>query len=330
MAIHIRRRQFLFTLGGAAIAWPLAARAQQQAMPAIGFLSATPSRPAIHLVAAVQRGLQEAGYSEGQTVATEFRWADDQYDRLPELANNLVNRQVAAIVALNSPAALAAKRATTTIPIVFISGIDPVTSGLVESLNRPGGNATGVYILTASLEAKRLEILHEVAPGVATIGVLVNPNFSGTERELKDLHDASRILGVELFVLKVASESGVAGAFATLVERNIGALLVASDPFLYGQRDQIIALAVRHAIPVMYGSSEFARAGGVMSYGTNLTDAYRQVGLYAGRILKGAKPAELPVHQSTTVELVLNLKTAKVLGLTFPITLLGRADEVIE
>jgi putative tryptophan/tyrosine transport system substrate-binding protein len=325
----MRRRQFI-TLIGSAAAWPLAARAQQPQAPAVGFLSATPPGPATPLVAAVQRGLSDAGYFEGRTLSTEYRWAEDRYDRLPELANSLVNLKMAAIVALNSPAALAAKRATRIIPIVFVSGIDPVASGLVESLNRPGGNATGVFILTASLEAKRLEILHEVVPRAATIGVLVNPNFSGTERELKDLQDAARVLGVELLVLKVIDDSGVASAFETLTERAIGALLVTSDPFLYGQRDQVIALAARHPIPVMYNFSEFALSDGLMSYGTHLADAYRLVGTYTGQILKGAKPAELPVQQSTKVELVLNLKTAKTLGLTFPITLLGRADEVIE
>jgi putative tryptophan/tyrosine transport system substrate-binding protein len=272
---HLRRREFIAMLGSAAAAWPLTARAQQSAMPVIGFLSGTPREPATSLV-------------------------------------------------------VAAKRATTTIPIVFISGVDPVTSGLVESFNRPSGNATGVYILTTSLEAKRLEMLHQAVPSVAMIGVLVNPNFSDAEGQLTDLRDASRILGVELLVLKVTGESGFAGVFATLVERRIGALLVAMDPFLYAHGDQLVALAARRAIPAMFGFSEFALAGALMSYGTNLTEAYRQVGIYTGRILKGEKPADLPVQQSTKVELVLNLKTAKALGLTFPIALLGRADQVIE
>jgi putative ABC transport system substrate-binding protein len=326
----MRRREFIALLGGAVAAWPLATRAQQPAMPVVGFLSATPPGPAALLVAAVQRGLGESGYFENQTLSTEYRWAEDQYDRLLELANSLVSLKVAAIVALNSPAALAAKRATATIPIVFISGIDPVTSGLVESLNRPGGNATGVYILTASLEAKRLEFLHEVVPRAAVIGVLVNPNFSGTERELGDLQDAARILGVELLVLKATGDGDVNSIFETLIERGIRALLVTSDPFLYGRRDQVVALAARHAIPVMYNFSEFALGGGLMSYGSPLSDAYRQVGVYTGQILKGAKPADLPVQQSTKVELVINLKTARTLGLTIPLPLLGRADEVIE
>jgi putative tryptophan/tyrosine transport system substrate-binding protein len=323
----MQRREFITLLGGAT-AWPVAAQAQQPAMPVIGLLSGTPR--VTSLVAAVQRGLAEAGYFEGQTLSTEYRWAEDQYDRLPQLAADLVRRRVAVIVALNSPAALAAKRSTTTIPIVFISGVDPVTSGLVESFNRPGGNATGVYILTTSLEAKRLEMLHQAVPGVATIGVLVNPNFSDAERQLTDLRDASRIFGVELLVLRVTSESAFTGAFATLVERRIGALLVAMDPFLYANGDQLVALTARHAIPAMYGFSEFALAGGLMSYGTNLTEADRQVGIYTGRILKGEKPADLPVMQPTKLEFVLNLKTAKALGLTVPPTLLATADEVIE
>jgi putative ABC transport system substrate-binding protein len=323
----MNRRDLLLLLGGAA-AWPVAARAQ--AMPVIGFLSGTPREPVTSLVAAVQRGLAQAGFFEGQTLSTEYRWAEDQYDRLPQLAADLVRRQVAVIVALNSPAALAAKRATTTIPIVFSSGIDPVTSGLVDSFNRPSGNATGVYILLTSLEAKRLEMLHQAVPDIATIGVLVNPKFSDAERQLTDLRDASRILGVQLLVLKVTSESDFAGVFATLVERRIGALLIASDPFLYVNGDQLVALTTRHAIPAMSSVSEFALAGGLISYGTNLTEAYRQIGIYTGRILKGEKPADLPVQQATKIELVINLKTAKTLGLTIPPSLLAIADEVIE
>jgi putative ABC transport system substrate-binding protein len=329
MAVGIGRRKFIAAIGSAAIA-PLAARAQQPTMPVVGFLSVTTRERGTARVAAVQRGLAEAGYFEGQTLSTEYRFAEDQYDRLPELAADLVRRQVAVIVALNSPAALAAKRATTTIPIVFSSAVDPVTSGLVDSFDRPSGNATGVYILSASLEAKRLEMLHQALPSVAMIGVLVNPNYSDAERQLTDLRDASRILGVELLVLKVSSESGFAGVFATLVERRAGSLLVAMDPFLYTRGYQLVALTAQHAIPAMYSFSEFVLAGALMSYGTNLTEAYLQVGIYTGRILKGKKPTELPVQQSTKVELVLNLKTAKALGITFPIGLLGRADQVIE
>jgi putative tryptophan/tyrosine transport system substrate-binding protein len=323
----MRRREFI-TLLGTALTSPFVARAQQT--PTVGFLSATPSAPVTDLVAAVQRGLRQVGYFEGQTVLTEYRWADSQYDRLPELANNLVAARVAVIVALNSPAAPAAKKATASIPIVFATGIDPVASGLVEHLNRPSGNATGVYFLTTSMEAKRLELLHEVRPHVAVIGVLANPNFPDTERQLKDLRDASSVLGMELLVLQVSIESGIAAAFVTLVEQHIGALLVTSDPFLYGQRGQLITLAAQHAIPTMYGFSEFAHAGGLMSYGANLSDAYRQVGIYAGQILKGAKPADLPVMQPTKFELVINLKTAKVLGLALSPDLLSIANEVIE
>jgi putative ABC transport system substrate-binding protein len=224
----------------------------------------------------VQRGLAEAGYFEGQTLSTVFRWAEDQYDRLPELAADLVRRRVAVIVALNSPAALAAKRASTTIPVVFISGVDPITSGLVESFNRPSGNATGVYIWTSSLEAKRLEMLHRAVPNAAVVGVLVNPNFSDAERQLMDLHDASRTLGVELLVLKVTHESDLAMIFATLAERHIGALFVAMDPFLYAHGYQLIALTARHGIPAMYGQPEFAQRGGLMSYGISLTESYRR------------------------------------------------------
>jgi putative tryptophan/tyrosine transport system substrate-binding protein len=325
----MRRRDFITLLGGAA-AWPLAARAQQAALPVVGFLSVTAAEPLTYLVAAVQRGLAETGYFEGQTISAEYRWAGDQYDRLPELAVDLVRRRVAVIVALNSPAAQAAKRASATIPIVFGSGVDPVTSGLVESFNRPSGNATGLYIWTSSLEPKRLEMLHQVVPRAAVVGALVNPNFSDAERQEMDLREASRVLGVELLVLEGSSESDFAGIFATLVERRVEALFVAMDPFLFAHGDQLIALAARHGIPAMYGFSEFAQAGGLMSYGISLTESYRQIGRYAGRILKGEKPSDLPVQTPTKFELVINLNTAKALGLSISRDMQLIADEVIE
>jgi putative ABC transport system substrate-binding protein len=326
----MRRREFITLLGCGAAAWPLAAHAQQPALPVIGFLSLTPQQPAAHLVRAVQGGLAEAGYVETQNLSIEYRWADDQYGRLPELAADLVRRRVPVIVAFNSPAALAAKRATSTIPIVFSSALDPVASGLVESFNRPGGNTTGMYILITSLEVKRLEILHQVLPNATTIGVLTNPRFSGAERQLADLHEGSRRLGVELLILKATSEGEFANVFATLVDRRIKALLVAADPVLYSLRDQLVALTARHSIPAVYDSPEFALAGGLMSYGADLMEAYRQLGVYTGRILKGERSADLPVQQSTKVELVINLKTAKALGIEVPLPLLGRADQVIE
>jgi len=306
MITFIGRREFITLLGGAA-AWPLAARAQQPAMQVIGFLSArSPYGSAPH-VAAFRQGLAEAGFVEGRNLRIEFRWAHGQYDQLPILA---------------------AEAATKTIPIVFTTMLDPAKAGLIESLNRPGGNATGAYTLATSLEGKRLELLHKVVPKVARIAVLVNPHFLGTELELKDLHEAARILGLELLVLEASSEGGITAAFATIVEQRIGALLVASDPFFFDQREQLVALTARHAIPAIFFFPEFALAGGLMAYGTRLADSYRHAGVYVGRILKGEKPADLPIQQSTIIELIINSKTAQALGLTFPITLL--ATEVIE
>jgi putative ABC transport system substrate-binding protein len=324
---QMRRREFITMLGGAA-AWPLAARAQQPAMPVIGFLSARSPYGSVPHVAAFRQGLAEAGFVEDRNLRIEFRWAHGQYDQLPILAVDLVDRQVAVIAAVTPPAALAAKAATKTIPIVFTTMLDPAKAGLVESLNRPGGNATGAYTLATSLEGKRLELLHEVIPKVARIAVLVNPHFWGTELELKDLHEAARILGLELLVLEASSEGGITAAFATIVEQRIGALLVASDPFFLDQREQLVALTARHAIPAIFFFPEFALAGGLMAYGTRLVDTYRLAATYTGRILKGAKPADLPIQQSTKIELIINLKTAQALGLTFPVTLL--ADEVIQ
>jgi putative tryptophan/tyrosine transport system substrate-binding protein len=326
----VKRREAIALLGGAA-AWPLAARAQQPTMPVIGFLNSASPEPFARMVAAFRQGLNETGYVEGQNVAIEYRWAEGQYDRLPALAANLVERQVALIVAGGGAVTTrAARAATATIPIVFSMGDDPVKLGFVNNLNLPGGNLTGVSLLTTGLEAKRLEVLHEAVPGASVIGLLINSNFPDVETQLKDVPAAARVLGLQITVLNANSERDIDTAFATLVQQRVGALLVASSPFFSGRREQLVALATRHAIPAIFEWPEFVALGGLMSYGTNLADGYRQVGIYAGKILKGVKPADLPVQQLVKVELVINLKTAKTLGLTFPLSLLGRADEVIE
>ena len=282
------------------------------------------------MMAAVRQGLKETGYVEGHNVAIEYRWAEGHYDRLPALAADLVRRQVAEIVTVGTPAALAAKAASSTIPIVILVGIDPVQIGLVASLNRPGGNVTGLAGLAVEVAAKRLEVLHELLRTSAAVALLVNPNNPVTEPETKVMRDAARSLGLQLHVLDASTEGEIDAAFEKLIELRAGGLLVSTDAFLISQRDQIVALAARHAMPAIYGAREFAADGGLMSYGTDLADRFRQVSIYAGKILKGAKPADLPVQQVARVEFVINLKTAKTLGLTFPITLLGRADEVIE
>jgi putative tryptophan/tyrosine transport system substrate-binding protein len=332
LRLVMERRTFMRYLGGAVAYRSLALRtahARSPPTPVVGFLSAL-ARELETSLDAFRRSLDEAGFREGQTVSVEYRWAEDHYERLPTLADELVHLGPAVIVAPNYPAAAAAKRATKTIPVVFLSGVDPVTAGLVESLNRPNSNATGIYILEGLLEAKRLETLHQVVPGSDLIGVLVNPNFPGVERRISNIRAASRELGISPLIVQISSENDLPGIFGTLAARKIGGLVVATDPFLYAHREDLVELAARYRVPAIYPFVEFVQLGGLMSHGADRPAAFHQIGVYAGQILKGKKPADLPVQQSTNVVLTLNLKTAKTLGITFPEALQGRADEVIE
>jgi len=326
----MKRRDFITLLGGAAAAWPLAAHAQQRGLPVVGFLNGASSAGYARYLAAFRAGLKETGFIEGQNLAVEYRWADGEYDRLPALAADLVRRQVAVIAWANSGAAQAAKAATTTIPIVFSLGADPVSLGLVASLSRPGSNLTGVANLNIELAPKRLELLRELLPTVTTIGALINPASANAEKETSDMQAAAGTLGVQLHIVHASTEGDLDMAFATLAQLRAGGLVIIPDVFFNSRTERLAALALRYALPAVYQFPEYAEAGGLMSYGGSLRDAYRLVGVYTGRILKGESPANLPVQQATKVDLIINLKTAKALGITFPLTLLGRADEVIE
>ncbi len=326
----MRRREFI-TVVGSAMAWPRMAQAQQPAVPTIGFLGAPSSASYAQNAAAIRRGLSEAGYVEGRNVTIEYRWADGQYDRLPALASELVGKRVAAIVAIGgAPSVIAAKNATSTIPIVFTMTADPVQLGLVTSFNRPGGNITGIAILGVALEAKRLEMLHELVPTAKLIGVVVNPKNPQFEIQTDELAAASRSTGQEIVVLKASTNSEIDAAFATLADRRAGAVIIGQDTFFTSQPTQFAALAKRYAIPAISPWREHVSAGILLSYGANITDAYRQAGNYTGRVLKGERPAELPIMQPTKFELVINLKTAKALGVEIPPMLLSTAEEVIE
>jgi ABC-type uncharacterized transport system substrate-binding protein len=330
MAIHIGRRDFITLFGGAAAAWPCAARAQQPAIPVIGFLSAASLEAYTDRVRAFRQGLRDAGYVEGDNVAIEYRWAEGQYDRLLALAAELVRRQVAVIVAAPTPSALAAKSATATIPIVFTVGDDPVKLGLVSSLARPSGNLTGVNFFGSELASKRLELLRELIPGVGRLAVLVNPNATLSEGIVRDAEAAARGMGVQVQVFNASTSHEIDAAFANLVRERSDAVFVGGDAFFSSRRVQLATLAARYLIPSSFSQREITEAGGLMSYAANLRDTYRQAGVYVGRILKGAKPADLPVVQSTKFELVINNQTARMLGLTVPDKLLVAADEVIE
>jgi putative ABC transport system substrate-binding protein len=326
----VRRREFITLLGGVAAVWPLAARAQQGPLPVIGFLGGSSLAERRPLLAAFHQSLADSGYIEGQNVAIEYRWAEGQYDRLPALATDLVRRKVAVVFAGDGPSALAAKAVTTTILIVFNSGIDPIQAGLVTSLSRPGGNLTGVNMVPGPLQAKQLGLLHELVPAAKTIALLINPNNANAEHDAATVQEAGRAISVQILVTRAVAENDFETVFATLARERAGALLVNSDVFFTGRRDQLVALAARHALPLMSAWREFPLAGALISYGPSLAASYRQVGAYTAKILNGARPADLPVVQPTTFELVINLKTAKALGLNVPLHLEQFADEVIE
>jgi putative ABC transport system substrate-binding protein len=327
----VRRRDFITLLGSVSVAWPLAALAQQPGVPVVGFLNVASPEGYRPMVTAFRQGLQESGYVEGRNVAIEYRWGEGRSDRLPALAADLVHRQVAVIAATTTPAALAAKAATTTIPIVFETGGDPIQIGLVASLNRPGGNATGVSQLNTEVMPKRLELLHELLPTATAIALLVNPtNPALAEVVLRASRAAIQTLGLDLHVLNASAESDFDAVFANVIQLRAGGLVIGADAFFTSRQEQLAALALRHAVPAVYEYREFVAAGGLLSYGGSLPDSYRLAGVYSGRILKGEKPDELPVQQVTKVEMFLNLKTAKALGIKVPLALLGRADEVIE
>ncbi|HUL89385.1 MAG TPA: ABC transporter substrate-binding protein [Pseudolabrys sp.] len=326
----MRRREFIRLFGGAAATWPLAARAQQTSAPVVGFLSAVSRIETAHLVAAFQRGLTETGFTEGKNVAIEYQFAEGHYDRLPAQAAELVRRPVDVIVASAPPAANAARTATTTIPIIFIVGLDPVAAGLVASFNRPGGNATGISLASGPLGQKRLELVREFAPKAKTVAMLVNPLGPDAAPEIRDMQAAAQANGLEIRMLNASTPSELDVALATLADHRAGALLVGADPFFMVRRKEIVALVTRQGIPAVYPFREFPAAGGLMSYGTNIANAYRQAGIYCGRILKGAKPGDLPVLNPTTFELVINLNAARILGLDIPPALHARSDEVIE
>jgi putative ABC transport system substrate-binding protein len=328
----MKRREFITILGGVAASWPLAASAQQPAMPVIGVLiSYSLDRSGQRLLSAFREGLKESGYEEGRNVAIEYRSAEGQYGRLPALAVDLVRIRSAVIAAVGgSPAALAAKLATTSLPVVFQVGVDPVEAGLVASLSRPGGNLTGVANLAVRVGPKRLELLRELVPTASDIAVLFNPTRSNAEAELRDLHGAAHLLGIKLHVLEARTDNEFETVFANVVQLRAGGLVISGDPFFNSRSEQLAALAMRHGVPAVYQFHEFAAAGGLISYGSSITDTHRLAGVYTGRVLRGEKPADLPVQQSTKVELIINLKTAKALGVTVPPPLLARADEVIE